>query len=86
MSYVITDGKRYCHRTKTRAVEIVNDLDSATRFANKDMAQNILQRATKKLSGFYLMDLNAGSKPSEASAAGKKETAPADKKAAAKRT
>ena len=57
MSYVITDGKRYCHRTKTRAVEIVNDLDSATRFANKDMAQNILQRATKKLSGFSLMEL-----------------------------
>ena len=59
MSYVITDGKRYCHRTKTRAVEIVNDLDSATRFANKDMAQNILQRATKKLSGFSLMELPA---------------------------
>jgi len=77
MSYVITDGNRYCHRTKTRAVEIVNDLDSATRFANRDMAQNILQRATKKLSGFYLMDLNSETKPS---AAAKKESRSQEKK------
>ena len=68
MSYVITDGKRYCHRTKTRAVEIVNDLDSATRFVNKDMAENILQRATKKLSGFHLMEVGAGAEKASAKA------------------
>ena len=59
MSYVITDGTRYCFRDKNRAVHIVADLKEATTFTNRQVAQNLLSRATKKLSGFYLEELVA---------------------------
>ena len=57
MSYIIANGTGYCHRTRTQAVEIVTDIDMATRFKDEDSAQKLLARATKKLGGFSVVDL-----------------------------
>lgn len=59
MSYIITNGTSYCHRTRTQAVEIVTDIDMATRFKDEDSANKLLARATKKLNGFYVADFAA---------------------------
>ena len=59
MSYIITDGTSYCHRTKTRAVEIVPDVREATKFPSRQSAENLLARATKKLKGFQLVEISS---------------------------
>ena len=59
MSYIITNGTSYCHRTRTQAVEIVTDLDMATRFKDEEAAKKLLARATKKLGGFSVQDYAA---------------------------
>ena len=67
MSYMISDGSRYCHRTKTRAVEIVTSKDQATLFSTRQIAENLLAKATKKLSGFYLVELSPAQTADESS-------------------
>ena len=57
MPYLITDGTSYCHRTRTRAVEIVSDASLATKFSDRTAAENLLARATKKLKGFQLVEI-----------------------------
>ena len=59
MSYLITDGTSYCHRTRTRAVEIVPDISQATKFPSRQSAENLLARATKKLKGFQLVEISS---------------------------
>lgn len=60
MSYIITDGTRYCHRTETRAVEIVSDRSQATVFTSRLSAEKLLARATKKLAGFRMEETGGG--------------------------
>ena len=61
MPFIITNGSSYCHKTRTQAVEIVNDSASATRFSSKASAEKLLLRATKKLKGFEIRELPAQS-------------------------
>ena len=57
MPFIITNGKAYCHKTRTQAVEIVDDIASATRFSSRNSAEKLLARATKKLKGFTVEEL-----------------------------
>ena len=59
MPFIITNGSSYCHKTRTQAVEIVNDNASATRFSSRSSAEKLLQRATKKLKGFEIVELQS---------------------------
>ena len=62
MPFIITNGSSYCHKTRTQAVEIVNDNASATRFSSRASAEKLLQRATKKLKGFEIVELQSDSR------------------------
>ena len=84
MPYIITDGTSYCHRTRTRAVEIVPEISLATKFSDRQAAENLLARATKKLKGFQLVEIpdNAASVQQEEKHAPSKRT----QRSAAKKT
>ncbi len=93
MPYIITDGTSYCHRTKTQAVELTTDIEQATKFRNEQTAQKLLDRSTRKLKGFKLVELpsrsaKAAAEKKEAAQEEKKTDAPkkSTKKPAAKRT
>ena len=63
MAYIITNGSAYCHQTKNRAVQIVEDRSLATLFKDEEAAQRLLGRATKKLKGFEICE--AQTEPAE---------------------
>ena len=65
MSYIITNGTMYCHRTKTQAVEIVAEIGQATKFSSRETAMKLLTRATKKLGGYRIEEVSQGSAPAK---------------------
>ena len=59
MSFIITNGTSYCHQTRNRAVQIVDNRSDATRFKDETTAQKLLARATKKLKGYEVVNISA---------------------------
>ena len=56
MAFIITNGTSFCHQTRNRAVQIVEDRSMATTFKDAQAAQRLLDRATKKLKGFIIQE------------------------------
>ena len=56
MAFIITNGTAFCHQTRNRAVQIVEDRSMATTFKDAQAAQRLLDRATKKLKGFIIQE------------------------------
>ena len=56
MAFIITNGTLFCHQTRNRAVQIVEDRSMATTFKDAQAAQRLLDRATKKLKGFIIQE------------------------------
>ncbi len=59
MSFIITNGTSYCHQTRNRAVQIVDNRSDATKFKDETTAQKLLARATKKLKGYEVVNISA---------------------------
>ena len=59
MSFIITNGTSYCHQTRNRAVQIVDNRSEATKFKDETTAQKLLARATKKLKGYEVVNISA---------------------------
>lgn len=58
--YVIRKEKQYCCLAENNRVDYTENITLATKFNTIDEAFKILHRATKKLKGFKVEDLNTG--------------------------
>lgn len=52
MAYVITNGSYYCQINKKNGILKTQDINLAAKYASRSDAQNLLDRATKKLKGY----------------------------------
>lgn len=65
MGYVLTKedpgGRIYALITPTHLIDYTLDIDTASVFQNKNEAEDLRKRATKKLKGFQTVDLKKSS-------------------------
>ena len=86
MQFIITNGTSYCHRSNRQAVSIVDTADAATKFADREAAEKLLLRATKKLKGFYVEQVSGAEKSPEKGTTKKEKTEKQTQKKTEKQT
>lgn len=57
MTYVLQKGEYYCYIDDKKAICKTADINLSTRFPSKEKALRQLQKASKKLKGFQIMEL-----------------------------
>lgn len=64
MAYILKNGQNYCYVNSNNAVLKTQDVQLATRFKNAESAEEKLRKASRKLSGFKVINTDNGEEES----------------------
>ncbi len=65
MAYILQNGIYYCYIDSKNAIYKTQNINLATRFSDSKKAYNILYKATKKLKGYQVINLEKNEKADE---------------------